>query len=101
MDTKYYQEHGLLRIFISYFKPHRRLFAIDMFCALFVAAVDLTFPLVSRYAMNELLPGKLFGAFFAVMGILLAAYIVRSVTLYIVTVWGHALGVRIEADMRE
>ena len=45
MNTKFYQEHGLLRIFISYFKPHRRLFALDMCCAVLVSAVDLAYPL--------------------------------------------------------
>ena len=55
-DTKYYQTHSLLRIFLSYFKPHRKLFALDILCATFIAAVDLAFPLVSRTAMKELLP---------------------------------------------
>ena len=73
MKTKFFQEHGLLRIFLSYFKPHRKLFALDMACAIIVAAVDLAFPLVSRTAMNELLPQNAFGTFFLVMGILAAA----------------------------
>ena len=47
-DTRYYQQHGLLRIFLSYFGPHRRLFLLDMLCALFIGAVDLIFPLISR-----------------------------------------------------
>lgn len=100
MDTKFYQEHGLLRIFISYFKPHRRLFAIDMFCALFVAAVDLTFPLVSRYAMNELLPHDDFRIFFVVMGSLAAAYLIRALLYFVICYWGHTFGIRVEADIR-
>ena len=31
MDTSYYQKHNPLRIFLGYFKPHRKLFALDMF----------------------------------------------------------------------
>ena len=51
MTTKEFQERSLLRIFLSYFKPHRRLFALDMTCAFLIALVDLAFPLVSRTAM--------------------------------------------------
>ncbi len=100
MNTKYYREHSLLRIFFGYFKPHRKLFALDMGCALLVAAVDLAFPLVSRNAMYELLPSKAFGAFFAVMGIMAAAYLLRSVLQYIICYWGHTFGIRVEADIR-
>lgn len=63
MNTKFFREHGLLRIFLSYFKPHRRLFAIDMFCALLVAAIDLAFPLISRTSMKTLLPEGKFTLF--------------------------------------
>lgn len=99
-DTKFYREHGLLRIFFSYFKPHRRLFALDIFCAMLVAAVDLAFPIVSREAMSELLPQQAYRAFFTVMAVLAAAYLVRGVLYYIICYWGHTFGVRVEADIR-
>ena len=51
MTTKDYRTKGSLRIFFSYFKPHLRLFLLDMLCALLVAAIDLAFPLVSRQAL--------------------------------------------------
>lgn len=90
-----------LRVFLSYYKPHRALFALDIVMALLSVAADLAFPYGSRYALNELLPANRFAAFGAVMGILLIGYIIRSVALYVVAVKGHELGVRIEADMRE
>ena len=97
---KFYQEHGLLRIFLSYFKPHKKLFALDMTCALLVAVIDLAFPLVSRNAMNELLPQNAFGTFFAVMGIMAAAYLLRAILQYVICYWGHTFGIRVEADIR-
>ena len=100
MNTKFYQEHGLLRIFLSYFKPHRKLFAMDVFCAILVAAVDLAFPLVSRTAMNELLPQAAYRTFFIVMGVMAIAYFVRAVLYYIICYWGHTFGIRVEADIR-
>ena len=51
MTTKEFQERSALRIFLSYFKPHRKLFIIDMICALTIAAIDLAFPNVSRWCM--------------------------------------------------
>jgi ATP-binding cassette subfamily B protein len=89
-----------LGLFVSYYKPHWKLFALDMVCALGIAAVDLLFPLLSRYCLYNLLPDKAYGVFFLLMGGLVAAYVLRAVFSYVVTYWGHSLGVRMEADMR-
>ena len=91
---------GYVPIFLSYYKPHLGLFILDMCCALGIALVDLAFPWASREAMNSLLPQNLYSAFFTVMGLLLAAYALRSGMYFIVTYWGHMMGVRIEADIR-
>ncbi len=96
----YYQKHGPVRIFLSYFKPHKRLFALDMFCALLVSVVDLTFPLVSREAMNTYLPDKAYSAFFTVMAVFAVAYLLRSLLYYVICYWGHTFGIRVEADIR-
>ncbi len=93
-------QKGYVSIFLSYYKPHLKLFILDMLCALGIALVDLAFPAASREALNTLLPQNMFRAFFTVMAILLGAYALRSVMYYIVTYWGHMMGVRIEADIR-
>ena len=100
MNTEFYRKHSLLRIFISYFKPHRRLFLLDMLCAVVVAAVDLAFPIVSRGAMKSLLPQNAYGLFFTIMGILGVAYLLRAGLYYVITYWGHTFGIRVEADIR-
>lgn len=92
---------SIFKVFISYFRAHRKLFILDMSCAFAVAAVDVAFPLVSRYAMYELLPEKLFIAFFTVMAIAAAVFALRAVLNYIITYWGHTFGIRVEADIRE
>jgi len=89
-----------LGVFISYIRPHRKLFWIDMICAAAVAVIDLAFPLVSRRSMQVLLPRQLYGAFFTVIGVLLAAYVLKGVLYYAITVLGHGMGVLTEADMR-
>ena len=90
-----------LKIFISYIKDEKRLFAIDMLCAVIVAAIDLIFPYVSKNAMQTYLPQSMYKTFFIVMGILVAAYLLKSLMYYIIAVIGHRMGVRIEANMRE
>lgn len=92
---------SLFRIFLSYFPAHRKLFVLDMTCAFIMAAVDVAFPLVSRYVMYDLLPEKLYRTFFAIMGIVVAVFLVRACMNYIVTYWGHQFGIRVEADIRE
>ena len=100
MTTKDYQTKRPLRIFLSYFKPHKKLFLVDMLCALTVAAIDLAFPLVSRTAMNEWLPNGAYATFFLVMSIVVLAYVLRSGLNYIICYWGHTFGIRVEADIR-
>ena len=89
-----------LAIFASYIVPHRKAFAIDMALSVGIAVVDLIFPYVSRWSMRNLLPEGLFQTFFVVMAIMFAAYILRAVCQYFVTVVGHRMGTLVEADMR-
>jgi len=91
----------LLNIFFSYFGAHKKLFIIDMSCAFIVAMIDIAFPLVSRFAMYELLPGKLYKVFFALMIITAITFCLRAVFQYIITFFGHIFGIRVEADIRD
>ena len=101
MTTKDYQRMSPLRIFLGYFKNHKKLFAIDMLCAVVIAAVDLLFPLVTRSALYDMLPGKLYRTFFTVMAVMLGCYVLRAFLNYIVCYYGHTFGIRVEADIRK
>lgn len=90
-----------LKIFLSYIGRHKRLFVLDMSCALLVSVIDLVFPYVSRLSMNSLLPDMRYTAFFAVIAILVAAYLIKAFLYYIITVVGHRMGVLTESDMRK
>ena len=90
----------MLKKLLSYFKPHRKLFVIDMACAVAAAAIELAFPAVSRYAMYSLLPEKAFETFFIIMGIILICYAFRAFCYYIMTYVGHTFGIRVETDIR-
>ncbi|MEE3362263.1 MAG: ABC transporter transmembrane domain-containing protein, partial [Anaerovoracaceae bacterium] len=100
MTAKEFQNRSHFAIFLSYFKPHRKLFFLDMTCALMISLIDLAFPYVSRWCMYTLLPGHLYKVFWTVMAVVFAAYALRALMYYIITYWGHTFGVRVEADIR-
>lgn len=89
------------KLFFSYFKPHMKLFLLDMFCALTISVIDLAFPFVSRMCMYTLLPEGAFKTFFVVMMIMVLAYVVRSIFSYIIGFYGHRFGTLVETDMRK
>lgn len=91
----------LLRVFLGYFGPHKGLFFLDLFCALTASLIDLSFPLVARKAMYDMLPGREYEIFFRVMVIVAVAFLLRAALNYVITYWGHMFGVRVEADLRE
>jgi len=101
MTTKDFQRKSPLMIFLSYFKNHKKLFIIDVLCAVGIAAIDLLFPLVTRSALYDMLPGKMYQIFFTVMIAVLCCYVLRSVLQFIVAYFGHTFGIRVEADIRK
>ncbi len=101
MTTKDFQEKRPLVIFLRYFRNHKKLFALDVLCACLIAGIDLTFPLVTRSALYDMLPGQMYKTFFIVMGAVVVCYLLRSVLNYIVAYFGHMFGVRVEADIRQ
>lgn len=90
----------MFRMFLRYFKPHMKLFVIDIICAVMVALIDLAFPLVSRYAMKNMLPNKEYRLFFILMISMIGFYVLSSVCQYVMTYWGHTFGTYVEADLR-
>ena len=100
MTTRDFQNKKPLEILLSYFKPHRGLFVLDLVCATIVALVDLAFPLVTRKSMYDLLPNQQYRAFFTVMAVMMAAFLVRALLYYVIAYWGHTFGIRVEADIR-
>ena len=71
-----------------------------MLLSLAVALVDLAFPYITRTTMNTLLPERAFSAFFLVMALLFASYLLRAWFQYLITIVGHRMGTLVEADMR-
>ena len=100
MTTKDYQRKSPLMIFLSYFKNHKKLFILDVLCAVGIAAIDLLFPLVTRSALYDMLPNQMYRTFFTVMAVVVCCYVLRSVLNFVVAYYGHTFGIRVEADIR-
>ena len=90
----------MIRRFMEYYKPHRKLFILDMSCAFLISALDLIFPMFSRKMVNEVIPAGNMNLLFRWTMIMVGLFIIRYVANYIVAYWGHVLGVYIEHDMR-
>ena len=99
------------KLFFSYFKPHKWLFFADLFCAVFVAAVDVVFPVISRFILNKVLPQYLNSAensvqrtviftFFSIIALCFLMCVLRTVAQWFITFFGHVFGVAVEKDMR-
>ena len=99
------------KLFFSYFKPHKWLFFADLFCAVFVAAVDVIFPVISRFTLNKVLPQYLNSAdnsvqrtviftFFSIIALCFLMCVLRTVAQWFITFLGHVFGVAVEKDMR-
>lgn len=91
----------MLRKFFSYYKPHKRLFIIDFTSAVIVAILELAFPVAVRWFVDDLLPGNNWDHIIIAAFLLLIVYLLSTALNYVVTYWGHMLGVNIETDMRE
>ena len=100
MTTQEYREKSPLRIFLGYFAAHKGLFAVDLCCAMGIAAIDLSFPLVTRQALYDLLPNEKYAVFFTIMASVVVFYLLRAFLNYIVCYSGHTFGIRVEADIR-
>jgi len=93
-----------LRRFISYYKPYKGLFFLDMLCSFTAAGVDLLFPVLVKYLLEHGLSAEVGMALDIIMKIgalMLVMYILKYFCQYFITAWGHIMGARMEYDMRE
>ena len=89
-----------MKRFIRYFKPHLKLFILDLIAATIVSAIDLLFPAVTRWCLYSLIPSGKWQTFWLVMASIFAFYIIRTLLTYVMWFYGHSFGVRVESDMR-
>ena len=90
----------MLKKFISYYRPHLKLFIIDMICAFLAALCDLFYPFIARNIINIYVPDRNLKLLLTWAFILLGIYLFKALMNFIIGYWGHIVGVRIQADLR-
>ncbi|MBE6935323.1 MAG: ABC transporter ATP-binding protein [Ruminococcaceae bacterium] len=90
----------MLKRFIRYYRPHRKLFALDMGASLIVALIGIVYPIVTRTMLNDLIPNRQYKMIVYFGLILLGIYILRMLLNYFIQYQGHMMGVRMQAEMR-
>ncbi len=90
----------MIKQFIKYYKPHMRLFTLDMIAAVILAFCNLAYPFIAKEMINTYPFEDTAKAIFIGAGVLLLIYVVKAVCNYVVGYLGHVVGVRMQADMR-
>ena len=90
----------MLKRFLAYYKPHIKIFSLDMLASLLVSLIGIVYPIVTRNMLNDLIPNKNYRMIVIAGLVLLGLYAVRMGLNYFIQYQGHMVGVRIQAQMR-
>lgn len=90
----------MLKKFISYYKPYKKLFFLDLFVATISALCDLFYPMITREIANNSIPNREIRAIGIFAGVLLVIYLIKMLCAYFMQYWGHLVGVGMQSDMR-
>ena len=90
----------MIKKFIKYYKPYKKLFFMDLLAALLFAVCNLVYPMITRDIMNEVVPNKDIRMIVIFAFTLLFIFIMKAFLNHFMQYWGHVVGVRMQADMR-
>ncbi len=90
----------MLKRFISYYKPHRKMLILDMLAALLISVIGMVYPIVTNKMLNEYIPNKMYNTIIIAGCVVLALYALRMFLNYFVQYYGHVIGVRMQSAMR-
>lgn len=94
------KKKGMLKRFLGYYKPHKRLLALDMLAAFLISAIGMVYPIVTNKMLNTYIPERMYSTIVIAGAIVLALYIIRLLLRYFVQYYGHIIGVRMQSAMR-
>ncbi|MBE6643422.1 MAG: ABC transporter ATP-binding protein [Ruminococcaceae bacterium] len=90
----------MLKRFIAYYRPHKKIFILDMTASLLVSVIGILYPMVTRTMLNDLIPERKY-QMIVIFGLtLLLLYAVRMALNFFIQYQGHIMGVRMQAQMR-
>lgn len=90
----------MLKRFLSYYKPHKLTFALDMLASFAMSVIAIFYPMITRKMLNELIPNEQYKEI-VIYGVgLLLVYVLRMGLGYFVQYQGHMMGVKMQEKMR-
>ena len=90
----------MFKKFISYYRPYKKLFFMDLFSAFMVALIDLVYPMLTRNIINDVVPNKNIKMLFVFCIVLLTIFVIKAGLNFFMQYYGHVVGVRMQGDMR-
>ena len=99
-NVKNYHPKGLFKRFVSYYKPHKKLFVLDMLASFFISAIGLLYPIVTQLMFKTYIPNADYFMIAVLCGVILVLYIIRMLLRYFVQYQGHVMGTLMQAQMR-
>ena len=90
----------MLKRFLSYYKPHKKIFILDMLAALTMSVIGIFYPMITRHLLNDFMPNKKYTEIIVCGSLLLLVYLMRMGLSYFVQYQGHMMGVRMQEQMR-
>ena len=90
----------MLKRFLAYYKPHKKIFVADMIAALLVSMIGVFYPVITRTMLNDLIPNRNYRMIVIFGASLLGLYFVRMLLNFFIQYYGHIMGVRMQAQMR-
>ena len=91
----------MLKRFISYYKPHKKMLALDMLAALLISVIGMVYPIVTNKMLNDYIPNKMYSTIIIAGAVVLTLYVIRMLLRYFVQYYGHVIGVRMQSQMRK
>jgi len=91
----------MLKRFIAYYKPHKKLLVLDLLASLLISVIGMVYPVVTRNMLNDYIPNELYSAVIISGCVVLGLYILRMLLRYFVQYYGHLIGVRMQSQMRK
>jgi len=95
------KEIKMLKRFISYYGPHKKMMVLDMLAALFISLIGMIYPVVTNKMLNIYIPEKMYSTIVIAGAVVLALYIIRMYLRYFVQYYGHIVGVKMQSQMRK
>ena len=90
----------MLKRFISYYKPHKKLLVMDLIAALLISLTGMVYPIITRTMLNDYIPNRIYTAIIIAGCVVLGLYVLRMFLRYFVQYYGHLIGVRMQSQMR-